>query len=78
MNSTFVGFKKDEEVRKTVLVFLLESKCCQYRDIVFLVSIDSLITDVFENQFNKVMTSLSKIDSFIVYCVSTDNLATNK
>ena len=75
-NGTFIGLLEDGEAAKTVLGFVVQSTCYKYKDVVCLVPINKLNTNILQTWFDKVMKALAEI--FFVIAVSVDNHICNR
>ena len=75
-NGAFVGLTEDGVPAKTVLGFMVQSTCDKYKDVVCLVPINKLDTNILPVWFNKVMKALDEI--FYVVAVSVDNHICNR
>ena len=75
-NGSYVGMTEDGHVAKTVLAFMVQSVCKNYRDIVCLVPVEKLDTKLLHSYFNIVMHALDEI--FFVVAVSLDNHVCNR
>ena len=76
-NGRFYGITEDGKSAKTVLAFLIQSVCCKYKDIVNLVPMDNLTSEILLNKFNNVMKDLAKIETLQIIGISMDNAAEN-
>ena len=75
-NGSFIGLTENGTPAKTVLGFMVQSVCSNYKDIVCLIPVATLNTSVLQKWFTKVMTALH--DIFIVIAVSADNHICNR
>ena len=75
-NGAFVGITEEGTVAKTVLTFMIQSSCSKYRDVVCLIPVDKLDTNLLHFWFNKVMSALN--DLVFVVVVSVDNHVCNR
>ena len=75
-NGSYIGMTEDGHVAKTVLAFMVQSVCKNYRDIVCLVPVEKLDTKLLHSYFNIVMHALDEI--FFVVAVSLDNHICNR
>ena len=75
-NGAFIGLSEDGVPAKTVLAFMVQSTCDKYKDVVCLVPINKLNTNILRTWFNKVMEALDEI--FFVIAVSVDNHICNR
>ena len=75
-NGQFVGYTSDGIPAKTVLTFMIQSSCSKYKDVVCLIPVFRLNSDILYNEF---MSVIRQIDSlFRVVAVSTDNHVINR
>ena len=72
----FVGITEEGTAGKTVLTFMIQSSCSKYRDVVCLIPVDKLDTNLLHFWFNKVMSALN--DLVFVVAVSVDNHVCNR
>lgn len=77
-NGRFYGITEDGKSAKTVLAFLIQSVCCKYKDIVSLVPMDNLTSEILLNKFNRVMKDLATIETLKIIGISMDNAAENR
>ena len=75
-NGTFVGLTEDGACARTVLTFMVQSVCQSYKDVVCLVLVEKLDTNILRCWFDKVMKCLN--DIFFVVAVSVDNHICNR
>ena len=75
-NGTFVGLTEDGACARTVLTFMVQSVCQTYKDVVCLVPVEKLDTNILRCWFDKVMKCLD--DIFFVVAVSVDNHICNR
>jgi len=75
-NGTFVGLTEEGSPAKTVLAFMVQSICGNYKDVVCLVPVDKLDSSLLKCWFFKVMEFLKGI--FNVVAVSADNHVCNR
>jgi len=75
-NGAFVGITEEGATAKTVLTFMIQSSCSKYTDVVCLVPVDKLDTNLLRSWFNKVMLALH--DLVFVVAVSVDNHVCNR
>jgi len=71
-----IGVTDEGRLSKTVLAFMLQSLCGKYKDVVKLVPVANLTTDILFQNFNAVMSSLSSV--YFVIAVSVDNHVVNR
>ena len=71
-----IGVTDEGRLSKTVLAFMLQSICGKYKDVVKLVPVENLSTDILFQNFNAVMSSLSSV--YFVIAVSLDNHVVNR
>ena len=57
-DGSFVGLTEDGVPAKTVLAFMVQSKCGKYRDVVSLMPVNKLNTDTSSHWFNKILKSI--------------------
>ena len=69
---------KMENRQKLFWLFLIQSVCCKYKDIVNLVPMDNLTSEILLNKFNNVMKDLAKIETLQIIGISMDNAAENR
>ena len=67
-----------ENRRKLFWLFLIQSVCCKYKDIVSLVPMDNLTSEILLNKFNRVMNDLATIETLKIIGISMDNAAENR
>ena len=75
-NGAFVGLTETGIPAKTVLTFMIQSICGKFKNVVCLVPVDKLDTQLLKTWFHKVMESLD--DIFHVVAVSADNHVCNR
>ena len=75
-NGAFIGLTEDGSPAKTVLVFMVQSACAKYKDVVCLVPINRLDSKLLRVWFDKVLVALH--DIFFVVAVSVDNHVCNR
>ena len=75
-NGTFVGLTEDGPCVRTILTFMVQSVCQSYKDVICLVPVEKLGTNILRCWFDKVMKSLDEI--FFVVAVSVDNHICNR
>ena len=71
-----IGVTEDGNLSKTILAFMIQSLHGKYRDVVKLVPVENLTTDVLLAHFNAIISSLS--DVFFVIAISVDNHVINR
>jgi len=74
-NGAFVGLNEQGQPAKTVLTFMMQSTCGKYKDVVCLVLVNKLNTDLQKTWFNQVMLALHGL--FWIVVVSVDNHVCN-
>jgi len=75
-NGSFIGLTENGTPAKTVLGFMVQSVCSNYKDIVCLVPVSTLNSAMLHTWFKKVLHALH--DIFYVIAVSTDNHICNR
>lgn len=75
-NGQVIGLTKDGKPAKTVLAFMIHSISSKYSDVVFLVALDTLNTDLLKSYFDQVILQLH--DIVFIQAVSVDNHAVNR
>ena len=75
-NGSFIGLTENGRPAKTVLAFMVQSVCKNYRDVVCLVPIEKLDTKLLRFYFDMVMEALDEI--YFVTAVSVDNHICNR
>ena len=75
-NGCFYGITENGEKAKTVLVFMLQSLQCKYRDVVKLVPTDLLTVSFLHKHFETVMEAIKNL--VVVQGFSMDNHPTNR
>ena len=75
-NGRVIGLTKDGKPAKTVLAFMIHSISSKFSDVVFLVAVDTLNTDLLHGYFNQVIQQLHNI--VFIQAVSMDNHAVNR
>ena len=75
-NGAFVGVTETGLPAKTVLTFMIQSKCAKYKDVVCLIPLNKLDTTTLRYWFNQVMLSLH--DLFLFIAVPVDNHVCNR
>ena len=76
VDGRLVGVTDNGGVSKTVLVFMVQSIRSKYKDVVKVVPVDTLTTDLLLEQFHSVLQSIS--DIFHVFAISVDNHVVNR
>ena len=77
-NSRSYGITKDGKLAKTVLAFLIQSVCCEHKDIIKLVPMDNLTSEMLLNQFNTMMKNPAEIKTLKIIGISINNAAENR
>ena len=72
----FIGVTKEGIPAKTVLLFLIQSLQCKYRDVVMLLPLNGLNSEDLRGHFEEVMKELNKICT--IQCLSLDNAPANR
>ena len=75
-NESFIGLTDDGHAAKTVLTFMVQSVCKNYKDVVCLIPVEKLDTKFLRFYFDLVMKALN--DIFFVAAVSVDNHICNR
>ena len=75
-NGTFVGLTEDSACARTVLTFMVLSVCQSYKDVVCLVPLKTLDTNILHCWFDRMIKCLNKI--FLVIAVFVDNRICNR
>ena len=75
-NGAFVGLTEEHQAAKTVLTFMVQSTCGKYKDVVCLIPVNRLDTEILRFWFEKVMLALD--DIFLVIAISVDNHVCNR
>ena len=75
-NGAFIGLTEAGTLAKTVLTFMVQSICGKYKDVVCLIAVDKLDTQLLKTSFYKVMKFLDNI--FHVVADSADNHVCNR
>ena len=74
-NGTFVGLTEDSAFARTVLTFMVLSVCQSYKDVVCLVPLKTLDTNILHCWFDRMIKCLNTI--FLVIAVFVDNRICN-
>ena len=75
-NGSFVGLTESGDPAKTVLTFMVQSTCSKYKDVVCLVPVKRLDTNLLRRWFDKIMQALNEF--FFVVAICTDNHVCNR
>lgn len=75
-NGSFTGLTEDGEPAKTVLTFMVQSTCSKFKDVVCLVPVNKLDSNLLRCWFDKVMEALN--DILFIVAVSVDNHVCNR
>ena len=74
-NGKFIGLTDDGKIAKTVLTFMVQSLCSKYRDVVCIIPVETLTTELKE-YYDKVMIQLREV--LFVQGLSCDNHPMNR
>ena len=72
----FVGIDANGDASKTILTFMIKSLHGKYSDVISLIPIRSLTTDILKRHYDEVMDLVSKF--FLVQAISVDNHVINR
>ena len=75
-NGAFIGLTKAGTPAKTVIIFMVQSICGKYKDVVCLIAVHKLDTQLLKTWFYKMMMFLD--NTFHNVAVSADNHVCNR